>query len=105
MEPEEIGIFALKADQQRPELVNPRKRAFNREATFVHIAVEMPLPTTFSRFSARLFSAMFGITPTFQSSLRAARVSKLLSALKNAPLYDTPVRFRSANSCLSVSVN
>ena len=51
MEPEKIAIFALKADQQRPKLVDPGERSLNREAPFVHVAVEVPLPTTFWCFS------------------------------------------------------
>ncbi len=51
MEPEEIDIFALKSDQQRPKIVDPCEGSFNREALFVHVAVEMPLSTAFRRFS------------------------------------------------------
>ena len=51
MEPEKIAIFALKSDQQRPELVDPGERSLNRGAPFVHVAVEMPLPPAFRRLS------------------------------------------------------
>ena len=49
MESEKIAIFALKADQQRPKLVDPGERSLNREAPFVHVTVEMPLPSAFRR--------------------------------------------------------
>ena len=54
MEPEKIATFALKSYQQRPKLVDPCEGTFNCEASFIHIAVEMPPPTTFCRFSTSL---------------------------------------------------
>ncbi len=54
MEPEKIATSALKSYQQRPKLVDPCEGPFNREAPFVHVAVEMPLPTAFCRFSTSL---------------------------------------------------
>ncbi len=54
MEPEKIASFALKSDQQRPKLVDPCEGTFNCEASFVHVAVEMPLPTAFCRLSTSL---------------------------------------------------
>ncbi len=54
MESEKIAPFALKSDQQRPKLVDPCEGTFNCETPFVHVAVEMPLPTTFCRFSTPL---------------------------------------------------
>jgi hypothetical protein len=54
MEPEKIVPFALKSYQQRPKLVDPGEGTFNREAPFVHVAVEIPLPTAFCRFSTSL---------------------------------------------------
>jgi len=51
MEPEKIAPFALKPYQQRAKLVDPGEGTFNREAPFVHVAVEMPLPSAFCRFS------------------------------------------------------
>ena len=51
MEAEKIGVFALESDQQRPKLVNPCERTFNREATFVNISIELPFPPSFHRFS------------------------------------------------------
>ncbi len=50
MEAEKIDIFTLKSDQQRPKLVDPCERSLNREAPFVHVAIEMSLPTAFRRF-------------------------------------------------------
>ena len=52
MESEEIDIFALKSDQQRPKLVDPGEGSLNRETPFVHVAVEMPLSPAFRRYSA-----------------------------------------------------
>ena len=54
MEPEKIATFTLKSYQQRPELVDPGEGTFNCEPSFVHVAVEMPLSTTFRRFSTAL---------------------------------------------------
>ena len=54
MEPEKIATLALKAYQQRPKLVDPCEGSFNREAPFVHVVVEMPLPSAFYRFSTSL---------------------------------------------------
>ena len=54
MEPEKIATFALKSYQQRPKLVDPCEGTFNCEASFVHVTVEMPLPTAFCRFSTSL---------------------------------------------------
>ncbi len=51
MEPEKIAPFTLKSYQQRPKLVDPGEGTFNGEAPFVHVAVEMPIPSAFCRFS------------------------------------------------------
>ena len=57
MESETIGCFALKADQQGLEFVNPCKRSFTHEAMGIHLAVKMPFAAPLHRLAiAFIFS-------------------------------------------------
>ncbi len=48
MEAEPIDVFALKANQERPEFVNPGKGAFNYEAVLIDIPIKVPFSAAFA---------------------------------------------------------
>ncbi len=64
MESQTIGRFALKADQQGLEFVNPRERPFTHEAMLVHNRVEMSFSPTLDRFAITLIFRNVGFHST-----------------------------------------
>ena len=75
MEAETIGRFALEADQQGLELVNPRERALTDEAMFIHDRVEMTFPSALDRFSvARVFGDVWCDATVPQQLARRPRI-------------------------------
>lgn len=60
MEAEEVGIPALKPDQQRLELINPGKRALGTKAVRVNRCVEEPLPPALRSFAVSLILRNIG---------------------------------------------
>jgi hypothetical protein len=60
MESETIGCFALKADQQGLEFVNPGERSFTHEAMGIHCAVKMPLTAPLHRLAVPFIFSTIG---------------------------------------------
>ena len=87
MEPETIGGFAFKANQQGLECANPHEGPLTHKASLVHLPIKMPFTSTFHAFSVPLVFRNVRDAPRFYSSIRASHVSKLLSALNNASAY------------------
>ena len=54
MEPETIGGFAFKTDQQGLEFVNPCECSLTHKASLVHFTIKMPFTSTFHAFSIPL---------------------------------------------------
>ena len=54
MKSQTIGGFAFEADQQRLEDIDPGKRTLTHKATFVDIAIEMPLSPAFDGLAIAL---------------------------------------------------
>lgn len=80
MESQTIGRFAFKANQQGLEYVNPGERPFTDKAMFVHISVEMPLPSAFDGLSiALVFSNVRNNSTVPQHLSRTARIKATIS--------------------------
>ncbi len=60
MESQTIGYFAFKSNQQGLEYVNPGEGSFTDKAMFVHITVEMTLPSAFDGLSVALVFSNVG---------------------------------------------
>ena len=60
MESQTIGCFAFKSNQQGLEYINPGEGAFTDKAMFVHITVEMTLPSVFDGLSIALVFSNVG---------------------------------------------
>ncbi len=70
-----MGCFALKADQQGLEFVNPCERSFTDEAALVHSRVEISFPSTLDRFSVAFIFRNVGLDPPIpQQFPRCARI-------------------------------
>ena len=60
MESETIGCFALKADQQGLEFINPSERSFTHEAMRIYLAVKMPFTATLHRLAVPFIFSNIG---------------------------------------------
>ena len=69
VEAQTIGRFAFKSNQQGLEDVNPGEGAFTDKAVFVHITVELALPSAFDRLSIALIFNNIGNNPTIPQHL------------------------------------
>ena len=69
MESQTIGNFAFKSGQQGLEYINPRERSLTDKAVFVHLTVELPLPSAFDRLSIALVFNNVGNNSTIPQHL------------------------------------
>ena len=69
VESQTIGNFAFKSNQQGLEDVNPGEGSFTDKAAFVHIMVEMSLPSAFDGLSIALIFNNIGNNPTIPQHL------------------------------------
>ena len=80
MESQTIGYFAFKSNQQGPEYINPGEGSFTDKAMFVHITVEMPLPSAFDGLSVALVFSDVGKNAAVPQQLpRFTRVKATIS--------------------------
>ncbi|MDQ3813506.1 MAG: hypothetical protein M3347_06095 [Armatimonadota bacterium] len=69
VEAQTIGDFAFKSNQQGLEDVNPGEGSFTDKAAFVHITVEMSLPSAFDGLSIALIFNNVGNNPAIPQHL------------------------------------
>ncbi len=80
MESQTIGYFAFKSNQQGLEYVNPGEGAFTDKAMFVHLTVEMTLPSAFDGLSVALVFSNVGKNAAVPQHLpRFTRVKATIS--------------------------
>ena len=66
---QEVGVFTVKADKQRSELINPGKAALGGKASLVDLSVEQTFAPAFGRFAVALVFGDVGDHPVIEANL------------------------------------
>ena len=67
MSTQEVGIFAVKADEQRAELINPGETAFVGKAPFVDLGVEQAFASTLGSLAIAFVLSDVGDNPIVET--------------------------------------